>query len=143
MNTRIYVLRFPKEIIDQPIIYKLVKQYDVVFNILQAKILPQEEGLMVLELRGHKDNVKKGLAYIKGLGVKVKSLAGGIRRDEERCYQCGACTGVCSTGALYLSRPEMTVLFDPEKCSGCGLCVNLCPVRAIEVSLDPNSHLPE
>ncbi len=143
MNNHIYVLRFPKGIIDQPIIYKLVKQYDVVFNILKASILPHEEGLMVLELRGHKDNVKNGLAYIKDLGVKVESLTGSIRRDDERCYQCGVCTGICPTGALYIRRADMAVLFDPEKCSGCGLCVTICPVRAMEVSLDRNSSLPE
>jgi len=136
MNTRIYVLKFPKEVIDQPIISNLVKKYDLEFNILKATILLQQEGVMVLEFIGHKANVKKGIAYLNEMGVSVKSMAGNIRRDDEKCYQCGACTGVCPTGALALHRPDMAVIFDEEKCTACGLCVSVCPARAMEVSLN-------
>ncbi|MBA3004887.1 MAG: 4Fe-4S dicluster domain-containing protein [Desulfurivibrio sp.] len=141
MNTRIYVLKFPKEVIDQPIISNLVKKYDLEFNILRATILLQQEGVMVLEFIGHKANVKKGIAYLNDMGVTVKSLAGNIRRDDEKCYQCGACTGVCPTGALSLHRPDMAVLFEEEKCTACGLCVSVCPARAMEVSLNGNVDL--
>lgn len=141
MNTRIYVLKFPKEVIDQPIISNLVKKYDLEFNILKATILLQQEGVMVLEFLGHKANVKKGIAYLNEMGVTVKSMAGNIHRDDEKCYQCGACTGVCPTGALSLHRPDMAVLFDEEKCTACGLCVSVCPARAMEVSLNGNVEL--
>jgi formate hydrogenlyase subunit 6/NADH:ubiquinone oxidoreductase subunit I len=141
--TRIYVLRFPKDITDQPIICKLVKQFDVEFNILKATILPQHEGVMVVELMGHKANIKNGLNYLKELGVKAERVATAIRRDDEKCFQCGACTGICPTGALFIRRSDMAVLFDAEKCSGCGLCVTLCPVRAMEVSLDNSGILAE
>jgi len=136
MNTRIYVLKFPKEVIDQPIISNLVRNHDLQFNILKATILLQQEGVMVLEFIGHKANVKQGLAYLKEMGVKVQSMAGNIRRDDEKCYQCGACTGVCPTGALSLHRPDMAVLFDEDKCTACGLCVSVCPARAMAVSLN-------
>jgi ferredoxin len=63
-------------------------------------------------------------------------MAGKIRRDNEKCYQCGACTGICPTGALSLSRPDMAVIFDEDKCTACGLCVSVCPARAMEVSLN-------
>jgi len=136
MYNRIFVLKFPKENIDRPIICKLVKEYDVEFNIIKADINLQQEGLMVLELIGHKANVQEGLRYLKSVGVKVEKVAAGIRRDDEKCFQCGACTGICPTGALSIKRPEMEVLFDPEKCSGCGLCVTVCPVRAMAVCLE-------
>ena len=135
MYSRTYVLRFPKETSDQPIICRLVKQYGVEFNILKATILPQREGLMVIELIGHKENVRSSLKYLKDFGVTIESLSTIIRRDEEKCFQCGACTGICPVGALYVNRLDMSVLFDPDKCTGCGLCVNVCPVRAMEVSL--------
>lgn len=136
MNTRIYILKFPKEVIDQPIISNLVKKYDLEFNILKATILLQQEGVMVLEFIGHKANVKKGIAYLNEMGVTVKSMAGNIHRDDDKCYQCGACTGICPTGALSLHRPDMAVLFDEGKCTACGLCVSVCPARAMEVSLN-------
>ncbi len=135
MYTRIYVLHFPQEIIDKPIICHLVKKFDVEFNILQASINLQEEGVMVIELMGHKANVGKAVAYLKDQQVEVERLATSIRRDDDRCFQCGACTGICPTGALAIERPGMAVLFNPELCTGCGLCVPVCPVRAMEVSI--------
>ena len=141
MYKRIYILRFPKENIDQPIICQLAKKFDVEFNILKADIYLQQEGLIVLELSGHKKNVQKGLAYIREQGVDVESQLTSIRRDDEKCYQCGACTGICPTGALHIKRPEMEILFDPEKCTACGLCVPVCPVRAMEICLDKSKGL--
>lgn len=144
MYTQIYILRFPKETSDQPFVYKLVKEYDLQFNILKADILLQREGVMILEVSGSsKSSVKAGLDFLRGLGVKIERLAARIRRDDEQCYQCGACTGVCPVGALFIKRPEMKVVFDAEKCTGCSLCVPICPVRAMEVSLDRDLVLPE
>lgn len=135
MLTRIYILRFPKDTSDQPFIYQLVKQHDIESNILKADILPHREGMMILELKGNKNNVQAGLEYLKGFGVQAERLTTNIRRDEEQCYQCGACTGICPVGALSIQRPGMEVIFTPELCTGCGLCVPICPVRAMEVSL--------
>ncbi len=134
MATRIYVLLFPKETSSEPIIYQLVKRYDVEFNILKADILPQREGVMILELQGAEEKVKKGLDYLRSFGVNAERLAAAIKRDDEKCFQCGACTGICPVGALYITRPSMEVIFNPEKCTGCSLCVPVCPVRAMEVS---------
>jgi ferredoxin len=142
MHNRIFVLKFPKENLDQPIICKLVKEHDVEFNILKADINMQQEGLMVLELIGHKANVEDGLRYLKSVGVQVEKVAASIRRDDDKCFQCGACTGICPTGALSISRPDMAVPFEPEKCSGCGLCVAVCPVRAMVVCLEQGVELP-
>ena len=136
MSNRIFVLKFSKENIDQPIICKLVKEYGVEFNILKADITLQQEGVMVLELMGHKAKVDQGIRYLKGVGVQVEKVAAGIRRDDEKCFQCGACTGICPTGALSIQRPDMAVLFEPDKCSGCGLCVAVCPLRAMAVCLE-------
>jgi ferredoxin len=135
MYTRIYVLRFPKDTSEQPFIYQLVKLYDIESNILKADILPHREGMMILGLKGSKNNVKAGLEYLQSFGVRVERLAASIRRDDEKCFQCGACTGICPSGALTIRRPEMAVIFDPNKCTGCGQCVTICPVRAMDVSL--------
>jgi len=132
---RIYYIRYPKEISEKPIIYRLIKQYDIEVNILRASILPQREGILIIELTGTKANIKNGLAYLEDNGAMTERLATRIRRDEERCFQCGACTGVCAVGALYIRRDDMAVLFDADKCTGCNQCVLICPVRAMEMSL--------
>jgi ferredoxin len=100
--------------------------------------------MMILEIKGAtKEGVKAGLDYLRGHGVRVQRLAARIGRDEKKCFQCGACTGICPSGALSISRPTMEVLFDPERCTGCDLCVPVCPVRAMEISLDRDMALAE
>jgi ferredoxin len=136
MYSKILSLRFPKRIVNEPIAVNLVKKFDLSFNILKATIYPRREGLMVLELSGHRKNFQRGVLYLKSLGIKVESIAQDIKRDEEKCFQCGACTAVCPTGALHIKRPEMAVLFESERCSACELCVSACPARAMEVTFD-------
>lgn len=135
MYRRIYFIRYPKDISDKPIIYRLIKEYDVEVNILRADILPQREGILIIEMAGTASNISDGLDYLKKLGVLIERLATRIRRDDQRCFQCGACTGVCPVGALYIRREDMAVLFDADKCTGCSQCVLICPVRAMEMSL--------
>ncbi|AEB09170.1 NIL domain-containing protein [Desulfobacca acetoxidans] len=138
MHAEILVLHFPKDIVDRPIIYRLVKDFDLEFNLLKATISPRREGIIVLELRGHPKNFRQGVKYLKDSGVKVQRVASDVRRNEERCYQCGVCTAVCPTGALYVKRPEMEIVFDPSKCSACELCCPVCPARAMEVEINRN-----
>jgi len=133
MYSKVISLRFPRRIVNDPVVVNLVTKFDLTFNILKATIYPRKEGFMVLELRGDRKDFQRGVRYLKSLGIKVESIGQDIKRDEEICFQCGACTAVCPTGALYIDRPEMTVIFDKEKCSACELCVSACPARAMEV----------
>ena len=136
MYSRTLVLRFPKEVVDKPIIFNLVRDYNLAFNILKAQIFPRKEGMLVMELRGSADDFDRGVLYLERVGVQVEPVGQGIRRDEERCYQCGSCTAVCPTGALHVERPQMEVKFESERCSACELCVKTCPVRAMTVTFD-------
>ena len=52
MHSRKIIIRYSADIVDQPIIYELVKKYDLVFNILKARVFPRREGVIVLELTG-------------------------------------------------------------------------------------------
>jgi ferredoxin len=131
------VLHFPDRLIDQPIIYLLSKEYDLIFNILLAKIMPNKEGVMVAELRGEDENYEKGIEYLRTQGVAVQLLSRDVRRDEQKCTQCGICTSVCPTGALAIpDRETMIVEFDVDKCVACSLCVPVCPPRAMHVALN-------
>jgi len=129
------VLKFPRKLLDQPIVYKLVKEYDLVFNILRAIVTHSEEGELVIELKGKKQNYADGIKYLQGLGVKVQPLSQDVTRDEERCTQCGACITLCPTGSLYMDKKTMKVIFDPEKCIACELCVKGCPPRAMKIKI--------
>jgi len=133
MYARIMVLRFPSEITDKPIVCNLSREFDLCFNILKAEILPGEEGIMVIEISGQKKHVSAGLKYLKAQGVKIKSVAQEVRRNDEVCIHCGACTGICPRGAFSIHPDTREVIFDPKRCKGCGLCVMVCPVRAMEI----------
>jgi len=127
------VLRFPKRMVDRPIIYRLVKDYDLEFNILKASITPEQEGVMVLELKGNQSEYDKGIEFLLKAGVKIQSLGQDVIRNEERCTHCGACVTVCPTGAFRLDPKTRLIIFDNEECIACGLCIPACPPRAMEV----------
>ncbi|MGD9213165.1 MAG: NIL domain-containing protein [Desulfobacteraceae bacterium] len=133
MHSRILILRFPKTEVRKPIVWHLVKDFDLYFNILNAGILPRKEGYMVLELSGPLNNFKEGVKFLKSQGVDVQNASQEVKRHEETCTHCGACTAVCPTGALSIQRPDMEVLFDQKKCSICELCVPTCPTRSMKV----------
>lgn len=128
------VLTFPYKLINEPITYHLIKDYDLEVNIIRARISPREEGHLMMEISGKKEPLRKGLDYLKELGVKVQSLAQGIRWLDEKCTHCTICIPICPTEAIVLDRNEMTVTLDQDKCIGCGLCVPACPYKAVEIS---------
>lgn len=127
------VLHFPHRLVDQPIIYRLVKEFDLQFNILKAYVTPQEEGLMVLELTGEKENYEKAIAYLKKSGVKIQPLSKDIIRNEKQCTHCGVCVPICPVDALVVDKETRKVNFDKDKCIACELCIKVCPTRAMEI----------
>lgn len=127
------VLHFPHRLVDQPIVYRLVKDFDLKFNILKAYVTPQEEGLMVLELTGEKEKYDKGMKYLEGCGVKIQPLSQDVIRNEVKCTDCGVCVPICPTGALVVDPLTRKVHFYDTKCIACELCVKVCPTRAMEV----------
>lgn len=135
MYSRKIVIRYSADIVEEPIIYELVKKHDLVFNILKARIFPRREGVIVLELTGTKENFDAGIRFLKEKGLKVESLSKSVSQNLDRCVHCGACTAFCPTGALYFDRESWQVNFDPERCNGCELCVTACSARAMEINL--------
>ena len=133
MITKRIVLHFPHRLADQPIVYKLVKDYDLEFNILKAYIAPEEGGLLVLELSGEDKNYEQGIQYLTAVGVKIQALSQDIIRNDQRCSNCSVCVPICPAGAFLVEPLTREVHFDDSKCIACGVCVKACPLRAMEV----------
>ncbi len=129
------VLHFPKRLVEQPVVYRLVKDYNLEFNILRASITaePEEEGLLVLELKGEQEEYDKGIKFLLKSGLKIQSLSQDVTRNEARCTHCGACVTICPPGAFEVDSKTRQVRFDDEKCVACGICIKACPPRAMEV----------
>jgi L-aspartate semialdehyde sulfurtransferase ferredoxin len=133
MVTKRLSLSFPAHLIEQPVTYQLIKEYDLKVNILSARITPREQGRLVVEISGSRKNLKAGLDFVRNLGVEFEPLAQDVTWHEDRCIRCTACTSICPTGALFVGRPEMTVGFNRDKCIACELCVPTCPFGAMEI----------
>ena len=133
MEKRKIVLTFPQELVDKPVTYHLIKDYDLVINILRANVTPKEQGVLVLELQGAAKNIDQGIAYLKKTGLAIQSLIEDIKWDETKCIHCTECVTVCPTGAFEVDRANMKIVFNRDKCIACGLCVSLCPYHAMEI----------
>ncbi|MFA5867354.1 MAG: NIL domain-containing protein [Actinomycetota bacterium] len=133
MVTKRLVLHFPHRLVDRPIVYKLIKDYDLVMNILKASITPNEEGFMVIELQGEKDKFAEGIKYLEESGVVIDPIGRDVKRNDERCTSCGACVTICPTDALTYEPVTRQVVFNDEKCIACEICVKTCPLGAMEV----------
>jgi ferredoxin len=133
MPTTKVVLRFPPDLTDQPVTYNLIKEYDLMVNILRGHITPKEEGMLVLELTGGKKHLNRGMEYLAKLGVETQPLSKDVKWLKDRCTHCTACTSLCPTHALWVERDTMMVSFDREKCIACEMCITVCPYSAMEV----------
>jgi len=68
---------FPPELIKEPIIYKLGRQFEVVTNIRRADV-NGDKGWVVLELEGKGEDIERGIAWVTGKGVRVDPVIGDI-----------------------------------------------------------------
>ncbi len=132
MASKNVLLIFKSNIMYKPVIYRLARDFDLIFNILEAKILPRREGRILLELRGEDDRIERGIEFLKEHHVVVEHLEDKVWREDALCVHCGACVALCPTEALSLKRPGMEVVFDVHKCVACGMCGLACPFGAMK-----------
>jgi len=128
------VLHFPKAIIEEPIIWTLAREHDVVFSVLRAEVDENTGGMMVLGLSGTEKAVGDAIQYLGSRGVRIEPLQQDFRIDVAKCTHCGACVGQCPTEALYVEDGTRFVRLDSEKCIACQRCVPACPYAAIFVT---------
>ena len=95
MTKKRLVLAFPSTLVDQPIVYHLVKDYDLMVNILRGVVSPKQPGKLVVEITGKKKSVDDGLNYLTGLGVELQPLAQDIKWHEDKCISCTSCVPIC------------------------------------------------
>jgi len=66
-------LTFPEHLVKQPIIARLVREFDVMPNIRRASV-EEHMGWIVCELGGDSTAVEKAVAWLNDLGVGVDAL---------------------------------------------------------------------
>ncbi len=68
---------FPTELVTEPVIYGLGKNFDVVTNIRRADVTATQ-GWVILELEGEEEQINSGLAWVSESGVRVDPIVGDI-----------------------------------------------------------------
>lgn len=128
-----YALRFSPTLVEQPLVSKLVRTYDVDINILNADVASGRGGKLIVELSGTEKALADSVVWLSTTGVVVSEMIKELMFNDEGCIDCGACTAVCSSRALTMNS-EWKLVYEASLCVACGLCVQACPMRLFEVS---------
>jgi ABC-type methionine transport system ATPase subunit len=75
-HVRLFV-SFPEELVDRPMIYEVVKRFDVVPNIRRANV-EQHSGWVILELTGAQEQLDGSIAYLEEVGCTVNTMEGDV-----------------------------------------------------------------
>ena len=73
MAKRQVTFSFPEELLEEPIIYTIGQQFQVVTNIRQAEI-SESKGWVQLELEGEEGDIDDAIAWVTSKGVRVDTL---------------------------------------------------------------------
>ncbi len=68
---------FAEELIKEPIIWQLGRDFDLVTNIRRADVT-EDRGWVVLELEGEMEEIERGVKWVVERGVRVDPVAGDI-----------------------------------------------------------------
>ena len=134
MKNRV-TLTFPKKAVHMPVTYRLAKDFNVAANIIRAQVAPNQVGTLVLELSGDIDELEAAIEWLQLQNIGVSQVSREIVIDEEKCVDCGLCTGVCPTEALTLDPESFRLKFLRSRCVVCEQCIPTCPVVAISTNL--------
>jgi len=129
--TKKLMLFFPKCECEKPIIYHLVKDYELIVNVFRAKVTPEEEGYLVLDVTGTEADIERAMDFVRTFKVTINYAGKGVTWSAQRCTHCGACLTHCPTHALHVKDARTReVVFDEQKCIECLACIPVCPFGA-------------
>jgi hypothetical protein len=66
-------LMYPQKLITTPIVWELGHKFKLVTNVRQASV-NEEIGLVSIELRGTRNEIKQGIKWLERKGVKVEPV---------------------------------------------------------------------
>ena len=68
---------FPETLVNRPLIYEIIKEFDVVPNIRRANV-EGHSGWVILEVNGSEDQLDAAVRYLEGLGCTVNRMEGDV-----------------------------------------------------------------
>jgi ABC-type methionine transport system ATPase subunit len=70
-------LTFPEQLIQEPIIWRLGRQYDIITNVRRANV-EDTVGWIILEVEGTEEALDQGIEWLTEMGVQVDRLHGDV-----------------------------------------------------------------
>lgn len=131
MSVSRYLLYFSPDLINEPITYRMVKDFDLMINILKAEI-DDTGGRLIISFEGSPAQIKSAIKYLTDNKVQIQELNEYVRKDEDKCTNCGACVSICPVNALVVEKPSWKIVFLNDKCIACGMCMDACPTGAMK-----------
>ena len=68
---------FEQQLIKEPVIYELGKQFKIVTNIRRADVTA-DRGWVILELDGDLAEIERGLEWVRSKGVRIDPVEGDL-----------------------------------------------------------------
>ena len=64
---------FPTKLVTRPVIWELGQKFPVITNIRQTSVT-DEIGIVSLSLEGEREEIKRSIAWLEELGIKVEPV---------------------------------------------------------------------
>jgi ferredoxin len=132
MATSRYLLSFTPDLVHEPITYRMVRDFDLMINILRAEI-DDAGGKLMISFEGSPQQIKNAIKYLTDNRVDIKELNEYVRKDLAQCTDCGMCVSICPASAFVADKKTWKILFNNDKCIACGMCVDACPTGAMKL----------
>jgi hypothetical protein len=68
---------FPPDLVTQPVIFNMGKEFNVVTNIRRANVT-RDRGWVILEISGGDEEIERAVDWARGLGVRIDPLEGDV-----------------------------------------------------------------
>jgi len=75
-RVRLFV-SFPEQLVDRPLIYEVITEFDVVPNIRRANV-EDHSGWIILEMTGDNAQLDASVAYLEEVGCTVNRMEGDV-----------------------------------------------------------------
>ena len=73
MSKRQLKLSFPTDLITEPVVYNLTREFRVVAIVQRASVV-ENQGIVVLDMEGSDDDIERSVAWMTEKGIEVEPL---------------------------------------------------------------------
>ncbi|MDP6577187.1 MAG: NIL domain-containing protein [Dehalococcoidales bacterium] len=70
MVKRCVIFTFSQEMVQEPVIYTMSQQFNIITNIRRADI-SEDKGWAIVELEGNENDIEQGITWVTSRGARV------------------------------------------------------------------------